>query len=83
MSLRYKAVKLSPEILKALIMSYFALGGTQLQITATNRETLLKARNDPDHYRDLIVRVGGYSDFFCNLNDELKDAVIARTLFDT
>ena len=72
-----------PEILKALIMSYFALGGTQLQITATNRETLLKARNDPDHYRDLIVRVGGYSDFFCNLNDELKDAVIARTLFDT
>ena len=71
-----------PSIIRALVESYFSLGGTQLQITATSRETLLRARKDPDSYRDLIVRVGGYSDYFCNLGDELKDAVIARTLVD-
>ncbi len=71
-----------PSIIRALVESYFSLGGTQLQITATSRETLLRARKDPDSYRDLIVRVGGYSDYFCNLGDELKDAVIARTFFD-
>lgn len=71
-----------PAILRALITSYFSLGGTQLQLTATTRETLLNAKNDPDSYRDLIVRVGGYSEYFCNLGEELQDAVIARTLFD-
>ena len=72
----------SPAVVRALVTSYFELGGTQLQITATTRETLLEARKDPDSHRDLIVRIGGYSDYFCNLNDELKDAVIARTLFE-
>ena len=72
----------SPSILRALVTGYFALGGTQLQCTVTSRETLLKAKEDPDSYRDLIVRVGGYSEYFRNLGEELKDAVIARTLFD-
>ncbi len=72
----------SPAIIGALVKGYFALGGTQLQFTVTNRETLLKAKDDPDNYRDIIVRVGGYSEYFCNLGEELKDAVIARTLFD-
>ena len=71
-----------PSIIRALVTGYFSLGGTQLQITATTRETLLKAKKDPDAYRDLIVRVGGYSEYFCNLGEELQDAVIARTLFD-
>ena len=71
-----------PSVLRALVTGYFSLGGTQLQLTATTRETLLKAKEDPDSYRDLIVRVGGYSEYFCNLGEELKDAVIARTLFD-
>ena len=74
--------KYQPSILRALVMSYFDMGGTQLQITAADREKLLNARKDPDSYRDLIVRVGGYSDYFRNLTDELKDAVIARTLFE-
>ena len=71
-----------PEIIRALIEGYFALGGTQVQITAVDRETLLEARKDPESHRDLVVRVGGYSDYFCKLTDELKDAVIARTLFE-
>jgi formate C-acetyltransferase len=72
----------SPSILKALVKGYFSMGGTQLQVTVTSRDTLLKARKDPESYRDLIVRVGGYSDYFYNLEDRLKDAVIARTLFE-
>ena len=72
----------SPSILKALVKGYFSMGGTQLQVTVTSRDTLLKARKDPESYRDLIVRVGGYSDYFYNLEDRLKDAVIVRTLFE-
>ena len=74
--------KYRPEVLRALVEGYFKMGGTQLQITAIDRETLQKARKDPDKYRDLIVRVGGYSEYFYRLSDELKDAVMARTLFD-
>ena len=74
--------KYSPQVIRALVEGYFAMGGTQLQITVTDRETLEAARRDPDSYRDLIVRVGGYSEFFCNLTPALRDAVIARTLFD-
>ena len=71
-----------PEVLRALIEGYFSLGGMQMQITAVDRDVLLKAREDPDSYPDLIVRVGGFSERFCKLSDELKDAVIARTQFD-
>lgn len=74
--------KYPPHIIRALVEGYFALGGTQLQITATDRQTLLEARDDPERHRDLIVRVGGYSDYFRNLTPELRDAVIARTLFE-
>lgn len=74
--------KYPPHILRALVESYFALGGTQLQITAISREVLMAARKDPDSHRDLIVRVGGYSDYFYKLTPELQDAVIARTQFD-
>ena len=76
------AKKYSPKIIRALVEGYFAKGGTQLQITVADRETLLEARKDPDSHRDLVVRVGGYSDYFCRLTDQLKDAVIARNLFE-
>ncbi len=74
--------KHTPEIIRALVEGYFALGGTQLQITVTDRETLLAAKKDPDSHRDLIVRVGGYSEYFHKLSGALQDAVIARTLFE-
>lgn len=70
-----------PEIVRALIEGYFAMGGTQLQITAANPDVLKAAKADPDSHRDLIVRVGGFSDYFCNLSDDLQNAVIARTIF--
>jgi formate C-acetyltransferase len=74
--------KYPPSVVRALVQGYFAMGGTQLQITAVDKETLLDARINPDNHRDLVVRVGGYSAYFCYLSDKLKDAVIARTLFD-
>lgn len=74
--------KYSPALLRALVEGYFALGGTQMQITCTTKEMLLEARENPDAHRDLIVRVGGFSEYFRNLTNELKDAVIERTLFE-
>ena len=74
--------KYTPEIIRALVEGYFEMGGTQLQITVTDRETLLDAQQNPDAHRDLIVRVGGYSEYFHKLDRPIQNAVIARTLFD-
>jgi formate C-acetyltransferase len=58
------------------------MGGTQVQITYVDRETLIDAKKNPHDHHDLIVRVGGYSEFFISLNSDLQDAVIERTMFD-
>ncbi|MBR5295474.1 MAG: hypothetical protein IKU24_02655, partial [Clostridia bacterium] len=60
--------KFDAAVLRALIEGYFEMGGTQIQITCANRETLLDAKKNPDAHRDLIVRVGGFSDYFHRLN---------------
>lgn len=74
--------KYPPEVMRALVEGYFSMDGTQIQITAVDRETLIKAKADPESHRELIVRVGGYSDHFYKLSDELKDAVISRNFFE-
>ena len=75
------ARKFDKSVLRALIEGYFDMGGTQIQITCADKDTLLDAKKNPDAHRDLIVRIGGYSDFFCNISSDLQDAVIARTAF--
>ncbi len=60
---------------------YFAGGGQQLSINVLDKETLLAAQKEPDKYRGLIVRVGGYSDYFCNLSPDLQQNVIDRATF--
>lgn len=77
------AQKFDPAVLRSLIEGYFELDGTQIQITCTTRETLLAAKENPDAHQDLIVRIGGYSEYFCRLDPALQDAVIARTLFES
>ena len=62
-----------------LIRAFFARGGMQIQVSVLDREALLAAQREPEKYRDLIVRVGGYSEYFVNLNPELQASVIART----
>jgi formate C-acetyltransferase len=54
-------------------------GGFELQINVTDRETLERARKDPEAYRDLIVRIGGYSDYFTRLSPEMQEEIILRT----
>jgi len=61
-----------------MIRTHFAKGGFELQFNVMNRELLEAARKQPEQYRDLMVRVGGYSDYFVMLNEELKDEIIAR-----
>ena len=62
-----------------LIRSYFNMDGHHIQFNVIDRETLIKAQQNPAEYRDLIVRVAGYSDHFRNLSKELQDEIINRT----
>jgi formate C-acetyltransferase len=62
-----------------LIRSYFKMGGHHIQFNVIDRATLEAAREKPDDYRDLIVRVAGYSDYFCDLSDGLQLEIISRT----
>jgi len=62
-----------------LIRSYFKLDGHHIQFNVVTAGTLKKAKKNPEKYRDLIVRVAGYSDYFVDLTDELQDEIIRRT----
>ena len=62
-----------------LIRSYFAMDGHHIQFNVIDRQTLIDAQNNPEEYKDLIVRVAGYSDHFRNLSRALQDEIIART----
>ena len=63
----------------ALVRSYFRMGGHHIQFNVVDAATLRKAQDSPAEYRDLIVRVAGYSDYFCDLGKALQDEIIART----
>ena len=65
--------------LSRLVRSYFKLGGHHVQFNVVSADTLREAQADPSEHRDLIVRVAGYSDYFCDLSEELQDEIIART----
>jgi len=57
---------------------YFTKGGQELQINVVGSETLRAAQQHPDQYRDLVVRVAGFSEFFVNLTPEMQEEIIAR-----
>jgi len=65
--------------LAAMIKTYLKRGGKHVQFTVVSREILRNAQRDPEHYRDLVVRVAGYSAYFTQLNSAMQDEVIART----
>lgn len=62
-----------------LIRAYFRLNGHHVQFNVVNASTLRKAQKNPEKYRDLIVRVAGYSDYFVDLGVKLQNEIIART----
>jgi len=67
------------EAMAGLVRAYFAMDGHHVQFNVVDRETLIAAQENPEDYKDLIVRVAGYSDHFRNLSKELQDEIIERT----
>ncbi|MDF2533018.1 MAG: pyruvate formate-lyase, partial [Clostridia bacterium] len=65
--------------LSNLVRSYFKLDGHHIQFNVVDADTLRKAQMNPEQYKDLIVRVAGYSDFFCDLSESLQNEIITRT----
>ncbi|OPZ29667.1 MAG: Benzylsuccinate synthase alpha subunit [Lentisphaerae bacterium ADurb.BinA184] len=63
----------------ALVRTFFARGGMQIQFSALDREEMLAAQREPTKHADLIVRIGGYSEYFVALPPALQASVIART----
>jgi len=62
-----------------LVRSYFKLDGHHIQFNVVTADTLRAAQANPEKYRDLVVRVAGYSDYFCDLTEALQNEIIART----
>lgn len=62
-----------------LIRAYFRMDGHHIQFNVVNAETLRKAQKEPENYKDLIVRVAGYSDYFVDLGLDLQNEIIERT----
>lgn len=80
--------KFTPDILKDeegltkllhLIRAYFRMDGHHIQFNVVTAETLREAQRNPERYRDLIVRVAGYSDYFVDLGTDLQNEIIRRT----
>jgi trans-4-hydroxy-L-proline dehydratase len=65
--------------LVALVRTYFRMDGHHIQFNVVNADTLKDAQKHPEKYRDLIVRVAGYSDYFNDLGEALQNEIIRRT----
>jgi formate C-acetyltransferase len=81
-------MKFTPQILAGdegidrlahMVRTYFKADGHHVQFNVVSAETLREAKADPEAHRGLIVRVAGYSDYFCDLGEALQDEIIART----
>lgn len=81
-------MKFSPQVLDGddavtklshLVRSYFKLDGHHIQLNVVTAKTLREAQKNPEKYRDLIVRVAGYSDYFVDVGKKLQDEIIKRT----
>ncbi len=84
-------IKLLPSMIKkqaglqkvaAMVRAYFKQGGIQVQFNVVDDEVLRKAQQDPDSYKDLVVRVSGYSAYFTDLGKPVQDDIIQRAAFD-
>lgn len=78
MNLRIAKANL-PTVLRPLTEAFFAGGGMQLQISSLSREEILDALAHPERHENLIVRVGGFSEYFNRLSPALKQDVLNRT----
>ncbi len=67
-------------VLRGLIMGYMQSGGVQLQLTCTDKKTLLDAFENPEAHKNLIVRIGGYSEYFHRLQRDLQASIVQRSV---
>ena len=81
-------VRFTPQLFKrdedikkcaSMIRTYFKFGGHHIQFNIVDTQTLLDAQKHPDQYKDLLVRVAGYSDYFNDMTEQLQNEIIART----
>jgi formate C-acetyltransferase len=82
-NLRFQGSMISKEEnrdkVRAMLNVYFMKGGQELQINAVDSEMLRAAQKNPQEYRDLVVRIAGFSEFFVNLTPEMQEEIINRT----
>ena len=62
-----------------IVKTYLLRGGFEIQLNVVDRDTLLQAQKYPEQYKDLVVRIGGYSDYFVNLTPQMQQEVLLRT----
>ena len=65
--------------LKSAMKTYFSMGGMEIQYNIVSSDDLRAAQRDPEKYRDLVVRVAGFSAYFVELATSLQNDIIART----
>ena len=82
LNMRFEGGTVNSANLLSLIQTYFKKGGVQVQFNMVDTATLKKAQADPDSYRDLVVRISGYSGIFVNLSDIAQDEIIKRKSYD-
>ena len=70
-----------PEILKALVLTFFEKGGLHVGITVLSREQLEDAMKNPEKYKSLTVRLYGFSEYFINMPDWQQNAILKRTAY--
>jgi formate C-acetyltransferase len=78
LNMRFDGRRLKPEILMALVQTYFRQGGCQVQFNMVDSATLRDAQAHPEKYRDLVVRVSGYSALFTGLSETAQNEIISR-----
>jgi pyruvate-formate lyase len=74
----YFTEKTGIDILVSLLKTYFQMGGEQIQVNLVSTETLRQAMQTPDDYRDLVVRVAGFTAYFVSLTPELQQELLSR-----
>ncbi len=84
LNLKFSSVKDDEDMVKfaQAIEAYFRSGGMHIQFNIMSYDLLLDAKNNPEKYPDLLVRVSGYSAYFKDLNDAMKEEIITRTEYD-
>ena len=78
LNMRFNPKWIRAQTLTSLVKTYFQLGGAQVQFNMIDTEILRDAQRNPDAYRDLVVRISGYSALFTELSPRAQEEIISR-----